>query len=96
MSKNGIRYDEEFKKELIRLVKEEGRSIPKVAKDFGVNLQTLRNWIKKSDNIEEPGEESVESLKAQLRAEKRKNKDLETTVEILKKATSIFVKDNRN
>lgn len=96
MSKNGIRYDEEFKKELIRLVKEEGRSIPKVAKDFGVNPQTLRNWIKKSDNAEDPGEESVESLKAQLRVEKRKNKDLETTVEILKKATSIFVKDNRN
>ncbi|SFI28959.1 hypothetical protein SAMN05192551_1112 [Tindallia magadiensis] len=33
MSKNGIRYDEEFKQELIRLVKEEGRSIPKVAKE---------------------------------------------------------------
>ena len=96
MSKNGIRYDEEFKQELIRLVKEEGRSISKAAKDFGVNPQTLRNWIKKADNAESPGEESVESLKAQLRAEKRKNKDLETTVEILKKATSIFVKDNRN
>ena len=55
MSKNVIRYDEEFKQELIRLVKEEGRSIPKVAKDFGVNPQTLRNWIKKADDAEDPG-----------------------------------------
>jgi len=96
MKKNGTRYDEEFKGELIRLVKEEGRSIPKIAKDFGVNPQTLRNWVKKSSNDKNSGEESVESLKAQLKVEKRKNKDLETTVDILKKATSIFAKDNRN
>ena len=95
MSNNGKRYDEEFKEELIRLV-EEGRSIPKVADDFGISPQTLRNWIKKSRSKNDPKEESVEELKAQLRAEKRRTKELETTVKILKKATAIFMKDDQN
>ncbi|MDD4550258.1 MAG: transposase, partial [Syntrophomonadaceae bacterium] len=44
MSKNGKRYTEEFKADAIRLVKE-GRSIPSVASDLGINSQSLRNWV---------------------------------------------------
>ena len=46
MMNKGNRYNDEFKYDIIRLVREEYQSVNKVAKDFGVNDQTIRNWLK--------------------------------------------------
>lgn len=45
MVNKGNRYDEEYKADAMRLVREGGRSVNKVAKDLGLNPQTLRNWL---------------------------------------------------
>jgi transposase len=45
MGNNGKRYDTEFRADATRLVKENGRSVASVAKDLGINPQTLRNWL---------------------------------------------------
>ena len=95
MSSNGKRYNKEFKEDILRLIQEEGRSISSVAKDFGVNQQTIRTWMKRAESKKNPEQATIEELKAQLKAEQRKNKDLETTVDILKKATAIFAKDDQ-
>lgn len=95
MSTKGNRYNKEFKEDIIRLIQEENRPISRVAKDFGVNQQTIRNWMEKEEKNKDPEQATIEELKAQLRAEQRKNKDLEMTVDILKKATAIFAKDDR-
>lgn len=47
MGYNQKRYDEDFKADAIHSLKESGRTIPSVAKDLGINHQTLRNWLKK-------------------------------------------------
>lgn len=49
----GNRYSKEFKADAIRLV-EEGRSSNSVAKDLGVNPQSLRNWVKEHCNSRNP------------------------------------------
>ncbi|BAE84793.1 hypothetical protein DSY3004 [Desulfitobacterium hafniense Y51] len=54
MSKNGKRYDEQFKKDILRLIQEEGRSVSSIVKDFGVNGQTVRNWLKASQERQDP------------------------------------------
>ena len=46
MASQGNRYNEEFKADIIRLICEEKQPISKVARDFGVNNQTVRNWLK--------------------------------------------------
>ena len=95
MANNGNRYTDEFKADVIRMVKEGGRPVNSVAKDLGVNPQTIRNWLGEDKKNQDPYKSRIAELEAELKAEKKRTADLEETVEILKKATAIFVKDNR-
>lgn len=95
MSNSGNRYDAEFKADAVRLVKESSRSAASVAKDLGINPQTLRNWMGADKKIKSPDKVRVMELEAELRAEKRRNTDLEESVTILKKAAAIFAENNR-
>lgn len=95
MAYNGKRYDDEFKADAMRLVKESGRSVNSVAKDLGISVQTLRNWLGEEDKSKMSDKARIMQLEAELRAEKRKAADLEETVAILKKATAIFANHNR-
>lgn len=95
MKKNGKRYTEEFKADIIRLVREENRPVSSIVKDFGVNDQTVRNWLKETKDKHDPDKVRIAELEAELRETKRKVADQELTIDILKKATAIFVQNNR-
>lgn len=95
MADKGKKYSDEFKADAIRLVIESGRSAASVARDLGINPQTLRNWIMESQNRQKPDKSRIMELEAELKAEKRRNADLEETVAILKKATAFFATNNR-
>ena len=95
MTAKGNRYNDEFKADIIRLIREEQQPVNKVAKDFGVNDQTIRNWLKTAEIKQDPVSNRVAELEAQLKEEKRKNTDLEQTVNILKKSVAIFIQDSR-
>jgi len=87
------RYGEEFKVDALKLVKD-GRSVNSVAKDLGINPQTLRNWLNEEKKQQKPDSARILELEAQLKAEKRRNSELEEAVTILKKATALFVTNN--
>ena len=95
MRNNGKRYTEEFKADIIRLVREENRPVSSVAKDFGVNNQTIRNWLKETMDKQDPYKVKIAELEAELRSAKKKVADQELTIDILKKATAIFAQNNR-
>lgn len=40
------RYDEAFKAGAVRMVTEQGREPKEVARDLGICIDTLRNWLK--------------------------------------------------
>lgn len=89
MGYKGKRYDDEFKADVMRLVREGGRSVNSVAKGLGINPQTLSNWLGEDTKLQNPDIARIMELEAQLRTGKRRNADLEETVAILKKATAI-------
>lgn len=95
MKKNAKRYTEEFKADIIRLVREENRTVSSIVKDFGVNNQTVRNWLKDSKTKQDPDMARIAELEKELKATKNKVADQELTIDILKKATAIFVQSNR-
>lgn len=95
MAKNGTRYNQEFKNDILRLINEEKRSVPSVAKDFGVNEQTVRNWLKQNRDLQDPLKVRIAELEAELKAKDKKIADQELTIDILKKATAIFAQSNR-
>jgi uncharacterized membrane protein/transposase-like protein len=39
------KFDPDFRERAVRLVQETGRPVAQVARDLGVNAQTLRNWV---------------------------------------------------
>lgn len=64
-----------------------------VAGRFGMSPETLRKWVRQAE-IDDGRRDGVTTETArQIRELKRKNAELERTVEILKAATSFFVRE---
>ncbi len=96
-----MRYDAETKAKAIRLVTEhsedyvsEYEAIKTVAGRLGMNPETLRKWVRQAE-IDAGGREGTPTdTVREVRELKRKNAELEQTVEILKAATSFFVRES--
>ena len=84
------RYSEEFKADAVALVHKSGRPIATVAKELGVDDSTLSYWMKKSNAQLDEDERS--ELEEQRRLRKR-IKELEDEIEILKRFTTYWVKE---
>ena len=83
----GRKFDDEFKREAVRLVKDRGsKTITAIARDLGITSSTLHTWKNKS--VEMPGGEIVTN--SEISALKRKLADVTMERDILKKAVAIF------
>jgi len=90
MSKNGNRYNSEFKRKVIAYSRQNGHTIAETAKYFDISDQTLRNWLQKGEERKGSDRLQVLRLEKELSETKRRLADLEVTNEILIKATAIF------
>ncbi len=88
------RFTDEFKREAVLLVTDEGYSLAEAARNLGVHANLLRNWkqkIEAADEEYEAGLTKDERMElASLRAE---NKRLRMERDILKKATAFFANE---
>lgn len=66
-----------------------------MAKDLGVNDQTIRNWLNDEKDHQDPVKSRISKLETQIKAKDKKIADQEMTIDILKKAMAIFVQNNR-
>jgi transposase-like protein len=95
------KYDAETRAKAVRLVLEhrdeypsEWAAITAVSKRLGMNAETLRSWIHQYQ-VDEGQRDGISSeAAAEIRALKRRNAELEQTIEILKAATSFFVRES--
>ncbi len=94
-------YDKETRAKAVRLVREHRddyaskyAAIKAVAGRLGMSPETLRMWVRQAevDGGQAPGVAS-ESAR-EIRELKRKNAELEQTIEILKAATSFFARES--
>jgi transposase len=95
------KYDKETKAKAVRLVVDhvedyasEWEAIKTVASRLGMTTETLRRWVRQAevDNGDRPGVSSAE--RAEIRELKRRNRELEQTVEILKAAAGFFARES--
>jgi len=87
------RYDNEFKRHAIELISCSDKSIAQVARELGINENTLHNWIAKS-RVNNEGKVVTDADITQLR---KKLANVTEERDILKKAIAIFSKQpNRN
>jgi transposase-like protein len=96
------KYDGETRAKAMRLVVDHAEDYPSeyeairaVSARLGMNPETLRKWLRQAeiDSGERDGVTTTASR--EIRALKRKNAELHRTIEILKEATSFFVRPPR-
>ena len=89
------RFSEEFKRDAVRLVVEEGYTFKAAAAAVGVGDQSLRAWHAKFAPVPLPcGEDaSVEELRDEVARLRKQLRRAELEREILKKATAYFAKE---
>ena len=94
----GKGYTPEYKKEIIRLVTEQGKKVKEVAIDIGVTETSVRRWIKQYGNHGDnafPGKGRLRPEDEEIRRLKKQLADLEEENAILKKAMRIFTKPEK-
>ena len=93
MSKSKRRsHSEEFKREAVKLVTDQGYSVAEAARNLGIHVNLLRTWKRKfSVEAEEQDLSEEERMElARLRAEVKR---LRMERDILKKATAFFANE---
>lgn len=88
-------YPSEFRSRAVALVRS-GKQVKQTAFELGISAGCLHNWIKQDriDRGEVPGTTTVDSV--ELRAARKRIRELETELSILKQAGRFFGPDKPN
>jgi transposase len=90
------RYTAAFKADAVELFRTSGKSIKVVARDLGVNPESLRHWVHQADVDAGNGRgELTTAEREELRRLRRETRVLQMEREILKKAAAFFAKETR-
>ena len=95
------KYDPEVKTKAVRLVREhrdeyetEWAAMRAISTRLGMSAETLRKWVRQAE-VDDGQAAGVSTRESQeLRELRKKNRELEQTVEILKAATSFFARES--
>lgn len=87
------RYPAEFRADAVELVRSSGRPIAQVARELGVNHETLRHWVRAGERAERPEAVAESAKDAELARLRKENADLKVEREILRKAAAYFAKE---
>ena len=84
----------EFRRRAVELARLRAKPVAELARDLGISDSCLRNWMAQADIDDgtRPGLSTDE--RAELVALRRKNRVLELEVEILKRASAYFAREN--
>lgn len=95
------KYDDEFRARAVRLVIDHAEEydsrtacITAVAKRLAVSYESLRRWVNQTEVDTGQRDGTPSDATRELRELRRKNRELEETIEILKAATSFFVRES--
>ena len=91
-------YEVEFKLDAVRLVEEQGYSVPEAAQRLGIPKSNLSNWCRQHRQGRlAPGHKRAQPTaeEAELRRLRAEIKRLEMENDILKKASAFFARNQR-
>ncbi len=98
MGKKSPHYADEFRQRMVELV-QAGRTPGELAKEFGCNAQSIRNWVGAAATAGTSGQMNKAALDAAERAElarlRKDVKRLKTERDILAKATAWFANEDK-
>ena len=87
-------YPPEYKAELVRLVREEGRTPSDLAREFEPSAQSIMNWVAQAEVDDGSREGLSTDEKAELKRLRSENRVLRMEKDILEKAAAFFAAKN--
>jgi transposase len=88
------KYPDELRERSVRLVFESGRPIAHVARDLGINSESLRKWVRQAEaDAGERADLLTSSERERLKELEREVRELRKANEILKAASVFFAKE---
>jgi transposase len=88
-------FTPEYKAEVVELIRTSDKSIGEVARDLDLTETAVREWVKKAEVAETAASaDKIEDVHAELRAARKRIKELEMERAILKKAAAFFAKES--
>lgn len=84
----------EFRRRAVELARRREQPVAQIAKDLGISESCLRRWMDQAD-IDEGHREGLTSAERRELVElRRRNRVLEMELEILKRASAYFAREN--
>ena len=89
-------FTDEFKGGVVRLVLDEGKTVPQVARDLDLTESSVRNWVDRARADRGKGKPGVLTTaeKEELATLRKEVRQLRLERDILKKAAAFFAKEN--
>ena len=87
-------YTNEFKREAVKLVTDQGYTLAEAARSLGIHANLLRNWRNKFSHEGQGTETMSETEQEELKRLREEVRRLRMERDILKKATAFFAKEH--
>jgi len=88
------KYPEQFRKDAVALATSSDRPLRQVARELGVNHETLHVWVNAAERTQvTPAEASSAADQAELRPLRKRVAELELEKDILRKAAAYFAQE---
>lgn len=96
MTRKRRAFDTSFKLQVVKMIKEQGLSVPQVCRDMDLGETIVRNWLKQFD-AEQAGQSGpgkpLTADQQRIRQLEDENRRLRMDVDILKKASAFFARE---
>lgn len=96
MTKKRRAFDDSFKLEVVKMIKDQGLTVQQVARDLGIGETAIRRWVQQYE-AEVLGQAGIgKPLTAEqqrIRQLELENRQLKMDNDILKKATAFFARE---
>ncbi|NUN10440.1 MAG: transposase [Ignavibacteriaceae bacterium] len=88
-------FTEEFKRDVINLVRVGDRKTTEIARDLGLRVELIYRWVQQSHLQQETEAQEMDS-KLELKRLRKRLADVEEERDILKKAVGIFTRSEKS
>jgi len=88
-------YNSEFKESAVKLANESKVPLAQVARELGINKNTLYNWVEKYSKPKENGIRTDEHIYEEVNRLKKELHRISQERDLLKKAAAYFAKDSK-
>ena len=89
-------YPPEFRAEAVELARSSEKPLSELARDLGVSIGTLRNWLKQQQIDAGKRDGLTTDEREELRRLRKENKVLKEEREVLRKATAFFAREEKS